>query len=439
MSDPSANAAPEKVLRIRAWIYALLEEGDLSSTLSRVVEALLIILIVANVAAVALETIPSFDLRYHDLFTGFEKVSVAAYTIEYVLRVWSSIEDPRIVARGPLKGRIAFALRPLMIIDFLAFAPSYLSLVLPIDLRVLRIFRLFRLVKLARYSQALPALLGVLYAERSALFASGVLLISTVFIAGAIMHVVEGRAGSHHFATLPDGMYWAITTLTTVGYGDATPETPLGKFIAGVTMVIGLALFALPIGIIANGFVNGLNRRRFAVTWTILKQQPLFRDFSIESLSDILDCVAADIVREQGHLVIAGEPAHALLLVVSGAAAEESEEDIRDLEPGDLVGAQSLRYQGVYARTVTAREDVRVMSIGHDDLRRLARKNPVLRQRIEVALQYEDQRTTAAVSPEDRIKQLEDENARLHKMLADLVARKLVADGAPLREAVRGE
>jgi len=437
MSDPSQTVSSRSSY-IRAWTYALLEEGDLTSTLSRIVEALLILLIIANVAAVALETIPSYSARYHDLFASFEKISVAAYTVEYLLRIWSSIEDPRIAARGPIKGRISFSLRPLMIIDFLAFAPSYLSFVLPIDLRVLRIFRLFRLVKLARYSQALPALLGVLYAERSALFASSVLLLSTVFIAGAVMHVVEGTINPSSFGTLPDGMYWAITTLTTVGYGDVTPHTPVGKFVAGITMVIGLALFALPVGIIANGFVNGLNRRRFAVTWSILKQQPLFQGFGVEALSDILDCVAADIVREQGHLAIAGEPAHALFLVVQGIATEEMEDDIHELGPGDLIGAQALRYQGVYARTVTAREDVRVLSIGHDDLRRLARKNPLLRERIEDIIEREAHEAGTFMSDADRIKELEAENARLHKALADLVSAKLT-QGAASREPVPGE
>lgn len=173
LNDTTAPDAPgTRRLAIRAWFYALLEEGELSSPLHRICEGFLITLIIANVLAVALETIPAIYDRWHDLFTDFEHFSVGAYTVEYFLRVWASVEDPRVAARGPLKGRLAFAMRPLMIIDLLAFAPSYLSFVLPIDLRVLRIFRLFRLVKLARYSQALPALLGVLYAERSALFAS---------------------------------------------------------------------------------------------------------------------------------------------------------------------------------------------------------------------------------------------------------------------------
>lgn len=428
MNDTTVSgAAGTRRLAIRAWVYALLEEGELSSPLHRIAEAFLITLIIANVLAVALETIPSIYGRWHDLFTDFEHFSVGAYTVEYVLRLWASIEDPRVSARGPLKGRLAFAARPLMIIDLLAFAPSYLSFILPIDLRVLRIFRLFRLVKLARYSQALPALLGVLYAERSALFASMILLISTVFVAGEVMHIAEGAVQPKSLGTLPDAMYWAITTLTTVGYGDVTPQTELGKLIAGITMVTGLALFALPIGIIANGFVNGLNRRRFAVTWTILKHQPLFQDFDVEALSDVLDCVTADLIREHGQLIVSGEEANAMFVIVSGTAREDRDDAEQLLEHGDIVGAQALKHQAVYTRTVTARTEMRVMAIPHEDLRRLARKYPLLRRRVEAAIALEDaEAAQQTATPEQRIERLEAENTELRKALSELMLDKIV-------------
>jgi voltage-gated potassium channel len=427
LNDVTAPPAPiTRGAAVRAWIYALLEEGELSSPLHRIAEGFLITLIVANVAAVALETVPSIYARWHYAFSIFEKFSVGAYTIEYMLRLWASMEDPRVAARGPVKGRFAFALRPLMIIDFLAFAPSYLSFIFPVDLRVLRIFRLFRLVKLARYSQALPALLGVLYAERSALFASMVLLISTVFVTGEVMHIAEGAVQPKLLGTLPDAMYWAITTLTTVGYGDITPQTPLGKLIAGVTMILGLALFALPIGIIANGFVSGLNRRRFAVTWTILKHQPLFEGFDVEALSDILESVTADVVREHGQLIVAGESANAMFLIVSGIAREDREDAEKILEHGDIVGAQALKHQSTYTRTVTARTEMRIMALPHEDLRRLARKYPLLRRRVEAAIALEDSESAALPTPERRVEELETENAELRKALSEFVLGKVV-------------
>lgn len=368
--------------RLRVWTYTVLEEGQLEGTLSRVVEAFLITLIVANVVAVALETVPPIYMRFHALFSAFEKFSVGAYTAEYTARVWSSVEDPRIAARGPLRGRIAFAARPLMIVDLLAFLPSYFTIFFAIDLRVLRIFRLFRLVKLARYSPALPALLGVLYAERSALFASMILTISVMCVSAELMHIAEGAVQPRALGTLPDAMYWAITTLTTVGYGDITPITPLGRLIAGATMVTGLLLFALPIGIIANGFVNDLHRRQFAITWSMLKRQPLFADLDVGAISETLDAMSSKLVREHAQITLMGQNASTFYLIASGRARLEHEGGEYDLGPGDVFGEEALQVTNNYSRTVTARTEMRLILLPGEELRRLARKYSLLKQRI---------------------------------------------------------
>jgi voltage-gated potassium channel len=423
---PNANATS-----LRQWAYTLLEEGQLESLSGRLIESFLILLIVSNVVAVALETIPYFSARFHALFAAFEEFSLFVYTLEYAVRVWGSPEDPRIAARGAIRGRLAFALRPLMIVDFLAFAPSYLGIFFGVDLRVLRIFRLFRLLKLARYSQALQALLGVLLAERSALFASVILLLSTMCLYGELMHLAEGAIQPHQLGTMPGAMYWALTTLTTVGYGDITPQTPLGKAIAGMTMVTGLALFALPIGIIANGFVTGLNRRRFAITWNMLRRQPLLAGFDVDALNAILEPATASIVREHAHITVAGKEANAFYLIVAGTALAEGADAVDELGPGAIVGAEALHLSATYRRTVTARSDVRIIAFPGDELRRLARKYPALAERIGRALQAESGGDAAAAAdPAARIRELEAENARLHRALSDLALAKLAASNS---------
>jgi len=375
--DPDGGA-----ISLRQWAYSVLEEGQLETVLSRAVEALLIGLIIANVTAVALETVPSIYAKYKVLFTGFEKFSIAAYTAEYLVRVWSSVEDPRIAARGPIGGRIAFAMRPLMLVDLMAFLPAYFAIFFAIDTRVLRIFRLFRLVKLARYSPALPALLGVLYAERSALFASMILTVSIMCVSAELMLLAEGSAQPKVLGTLPDAMYWAITTLTTVGYGDIVPITAIGRLIAGVTMVIGLLLFALPIGIIANGFVNDLHRRQFAITWSMLKRQPLFADFEIEAVTEILDAMSSKTVREHTQITLAGQNAASFYMIASGNARLEHDGGEYDLGPGDVFGEEALQVTSDYQRTVTARTEMRLIILPGEELRRLARKYSLLKRRI---------------------------------------------------------
>jgi voltage-gated potassium channel len=379
-SPEAPRPNPPQTLRQSA--YTVLEEGQMESLSSRIVEGLLVTLIIANVAAVALETVPFVRQHYQSALNFFERFSIAAYTIEYTFRLWSSVEDPRIAARGPIRGRLSFALRPLMVVDFLAFAPSYLAFVFPFDTRLLRIFRLLRLVKLARYSQALPALLSVVYAQRSALFASFILTLCVMCVSAELMYMTEHAAQPKVFGSMPDAMYWAITTLTTVGYGDLVPITPFGRLIAGVTMVTGLLLFALPIGILANGFVSDLHRRQFAITWSMMKRQPLFADMDVQAVTEILGALSAKLVSEHTQIAVTGQSANTLHLVAAGRAHFEAKTESYELEAGDVFGQESLKVGANYEATVTARSEMRLLILAGDDLRRLARKFPLLHRRL---------------------------------------------------------
>ncbi len=368
----------------RQHVYAILEEGQTEGTAGLLVEIVLITLIVSNVVMVILETVPSIHAAYAAWFSGFETFTVYTFALEYILRVWSSVEDPRIGTAHPVSGRMRFALRPLTIIDFLAFAPYFITLVTGgvLDLRALRILRLLRLLKITRYSQAMPAMLGVLYAERRALLGSFILLLCTVCISAEIMHLAEGSVQPKVFGTLPGAMYWAITTLSTVGYGDAVPVTMLGKLIAGFTMIAGLVLFAMPIGIIATGFVNGLHRREFNISWSMVKRQPLFGDFSIEAVSRIVDLMGATMVQEHTRITVSGQAADRFYLIISGRARAEDDEHSWELEAGDMIGEEALGDDGRYARTVTARSEMRLMVLPAEELQRLARKYPLLARRL---------------------------------------------------------
>ena len=379
-----ARPKAEQRTSLRQWAYLILEEGQTEGGLSRFVEMLLIALIVSNVIAVILETVPDLYNPYRAYFSAFEQFTVYVFAVEYFVRLWSSLEDPRVGTARPIRGRFLFALRPMMIVDFLSFAPYFIALALggAVDLRALRVLRLLRLLKIARYSQAMPALLGVLYAERRALFGAFILLIFTVCVSAEVMHVIEGPGQPRAFGTLPGAMYWAIATLTTVGYGDETPITWMGKLWAGITMVTGLVLFALPVGIIATGFVNGLHKREFSITWSMVKRQPLFDGFEIEATRQMLDTMGATVVQDHTRITVAGQSANMFYLIISGKAHAEDESGSWDLEPGDIIGEESLNDHANYTRTVWARTEMRMMNLLGEDLRRLARKYPLLGQRI---------------------------------------------------------
>ena len=238
------------------------------------------------------------------------------------------------------------------------------------------------------------------------------------------MHLAEGRAQPNTLGTMPGAMYWALTTLTTVGYGDITPATPLGKVIAGFTMVTGLALFALPVGIIANGFVTGLSRRRFAITWGMLRRQPLFAGFDIDALTEVLETPTAAVIREHAHVTIAGKEANEFFLIVSGCARGDSGDEDIELGAGDTIGAESLGHSATYRRTVTAQTEIRVIAFPGDELRRLCRKYPVLRERIQ-AMAAREGLIAGDTNPAERVAELEAENARLRTALSNLALAKL--------------
>lgn len=204
-----------------------------------------------------LESEPALGTRYAPFFTAFEAFSVAVFTVEYVLRLWSITANP--AYRRPVAGRLRYVVTPYAVIDLLAILPFYLPLLIPVDLRILRVLLLF---KLGRYSTAFEVVERVVRRKWGqlvvAVFVSFVLLI----VVSALTFEVEHEAQPEAFPSILGTMYWGLVTLTTLGYGDVVPITPPGRFLASVTAVIGVALFGLPAGILASGFFEEFHRRR---------------------------------------------------------------------------------------------------------------------------------------------------------------------------------
>lgn len=231
---------------------------ELGGRLGYLVDWFIMTLIAANVLAVMLETVNSLAAQYHPIFHWFERVSVMIFTIEYAARLWSAVETADY--DGPITGRLRFASRPLLIVDLLAILPFYLAIVgITAELRflrALRLIRLLRLLKLARYSRSLQALSRVLRNKKPdiliAVFANSVLLV----IASSVMYYAENPAQPEAFSSIPQTLWWGVVTLTTVGYGDVTPVTPLGQLLGAITAILGVGLFALPASILASGFVE---------------------------------------------------------------------------------------------------------------------------------------------------------------------------------------
>lgn len=224
----------------------------------------LITLIIANVIIVMLETMPALHAQYHQQFFVFEVFSVIVFTIEYIARIWTcTLEgNQSSLSTSKLSARFRFMLRPMSIVDLLAILPFYLSMFIGLDLRILRLFRLVRMIKLGRYSVAMQTLQVVIAREYRVIFAALGILMIVMVIAATIMYHIEHTAQPENFGSIPQALWWSVVTLSTVGYGDVSPITPLGRFVAGMFILIGVALFALPAGILASSFTEQMSLRR---------------------------------------------------------------------------------------------------------------------------------------------------------------------------------
>ncbi|MBO9432731.1 ion transporter [Ruegeria sp. R13_0] len=241
---------------LRKRVYWWLERPDRAATGPWVLELALIALITLNVAAVILETVDSIYDRWGFALNLFESLSLFVFVVEYAARLWVATENPN------YKSRASWAVSPIAIIDLLAILPALLYLLFPVDLRLLRTFRMLRLLKLTRYSPALGMLLAVFEEEAGAFFAGFFILMVMLIFAASGAWLAEHEAQPEAFGSIPAAMWWAMATLTTVGYGDVTPVTVAGKIFGAAITVIGIGMAALPAGIIASGLNDQLHRRR---------------------------------------------------------------------------------------------------------------------------------------------------------------------------------
>lgn len=284
-----------------------------------------------------------------------------------------------------MRARWRFARSPLMIVDFLAIAPFYLGVFFALDLRVLRILRLLRFFKLARFSPAFNTMLRVLMRERSALMGVLIVLIGMVIIAASLLYLAEGNLPGSQFATVPEAMWWAIATLTTVGYGDVTPATAFGKFLAGIVMICGLGFFALPIGIIASGFMDEFRRQDFIVSWGMAARTPVFAHLSPSEIAELLAVLKARAAPAGSVIATDGERPGAMFMVCSGAI-ELRDADRPEIEPvimeeGQYWGAQSLM-TGVQGETALAVSTCDLIVLDQEDFRTLSRTLPHLHSKL---------------------------------------------------------
>lgn len=356
-------------------IYEILEMAPLGDGAARLVERGLVLLIVVNVFAVVMETVPGHRESYGGLFLAVEIGTVVCFAIEYLLRVWVADLHPPLRRYGRVGARLRYAVTPWAIIDLMAVAPTLIGFAVGIfDVNVLVVFRLLRFLKLARYSAGMSSLFAAVASERRALFASGVVMAGLVVTAASLMHWIEGTVQPEKFGSIPLAMYWAVTTLTTVGYGDMVPITPAGRALAGIVMLFGFCMFALPVGIIATAFAREIHARDFVVTWSMVARVPLFAELSATEIADVMRLLRAQTV-EAGTIVTAvGEPAHSMYFILSGSVEIGLAHEKLKLSEGAFFGEIAVLRKARRSADVVALTHCRLLVLDAEDLHHLMQK-----------------------------------------------------------------
>lgn len=375
-------APPATTLRQR--LYRILEAGNPDEPIGLLFDRLMVVMIVANVAAVTLETLESLHDEYQRAFFLFELVSVVIFTAEYLLRLWVAPEHLPYARMAGWRARLRHSVEPYSIIDFISFAPFWLALLIPgADLGMLRILRLLRLMKLARYSPALASLGRVIVQERRALGAALFIMSVLLVLGSAAMYYLERHAQPDKFASIPDTMWWSIAALTTVGFGDVVPITPVGKLVGGLIMVLGLGMFALPVGIIASGFASEIHGREFVVSWGMVARVPLFSKLDATAVSRVAQLLRSRVALPGALITRAGMPADAMFFIAGGEVEVVVQPEPVILQEGDFFGEVGLLQNSVRTATVRALTQVRLLVLEVDDFHRLMAEDENLRRAIQ--------------------------------------------------------
>ena len=370
-------------MTLRNKTFLFLEISTPEDRASYWFDMFMVVLILSNVAAIILETVDVISEAAGSFFYLFELFSVIIFTTEYILRVWSSVEEPSGRFSSPFLGRLRYILSPMAIIDLIAFLPFYLSTFFGVDLRILRLFRLLRLVKLTRYSPALNAVGATMVSQHRALTAAFLVMIMALLFSSSIMFVFENEVQPEKFSSIPTAMWWGMATLTTVGYGDVAPVTPMGQLFGIITMIIGIGMFALPTGIIATGFANEMEKLNFVVNWKLVSKVPFFRDMDVTNIGDIVSLLTPKTVPPNYAVIKLGEKADGMYFIISGQLEVELSTEAIILEAGQFFGEMGIINDSPRTATIVSITECKLLELKAEDVRHMMASHPELKVKMD--------------------------------------------------------
>lgn len=346
----------------------------------------LVAVILVSVVGAVLATVPELEMRDTGWFNTSEHFALTVFCVEYAVRLWVAPEHPLRRGMSATRARLAYVVTAPALIDLMAILPLALTLVHEHEFHAVMVLRLLRFLKLARYSSGFNALYLAIRRERYALLSCFIILCAGVLLAATAMYLAERAVQPDKFGSIPASMWWAITTLTTVGYGDVVPVTPVGRIIGAIAMVSGLVMLALPIAIISSSFSEVISKHHFVVTFSMISRLPPFSELEAPVLGDLLPLLNSRSF-DRGHQVLRrGQEADRLFVVLEGRVEMETDNGIETLGPGGVFGLLPGEPTPI-ATTVRVVSKSKILAIEENELHVLALRHPAVMGRLVAAAQ----------------------------------------------------
>jgi voltage-gated potassium channel len=362
---------------VRARTFEILETGRRGDRVSRAFNIFIVTLILANVTGAVLVTAPSINAAWGPAFDRFDWACVVIFAVEYLARLWTAPHDPRYRNLPDKLARLRLAATPLMILDLIAILPTLIAAALGINGEIFRVLRVVRFFRFTRYVMALQTIGRVLGAEWRRLAGTAVLFLGLLLVSGALMFIAEGDVQPDKMGSIPLAMWWAVVTLSTVGYGDVVPVTTAGKMIAGLTMATGIMFFALPVAVIASGFQEEIKRRDFVVSFAMVARVPLFSGLGAAAIAQLAAMLTARKVPGGTEIVVKDDEADGMYFIVSGRVEVELPGAPVRLGEGDFFGEIAMVNRARRTATVRTLQPTELLKLSERDFRVFMDRNPL--------------------------------------------------------------
>ena len=336
------------------------------------------LLLVAGVGVMVLATHAPMAAAHGTFLAVVFNLALGFFAVEYVTRLYGAAAAPSAEPTHPWVARWEWAISLNGIIDLAAVLPFVLAGLLAWDPATTNLFAILWVLKLFRYSPGSGMLQRVLRDARESLFSVFVAFIVVLLVAATLMHVFEGPGQPKLYGSIPDALWWGIVTLTTTGYGDVVPVSPLGRLLAGTVMICGIAVFALWAGILANAFANEVRRREFLRNWDLITKVPFFRGLGAATIADIAQILKPQAVEKGRTIIRRGDPGDCMFFIVSGEVEVRLVPEPQRLGPGGFFGEIALITGEPRSATTVAVRETQLLALDIADFRQLTGRRPEL-------------------------------------------------------------